>query len=75
MRAIIEILTQAGKARSVYDAIKKIEEVKEAYLVTGRCDIIALVEVKDLKTLGELVISKIHTIDGVVKTETLICVE
>ena len=74
MRAVIEVLTEVGKAKDVYEEVRKIENVKEAYLVTGRCDIVAIVEVDELKALGELVLSKIHAIKGVVRTETLVCV-
>ncbi len=75
MKALVEISTEVGKARAVFDSVKKIENVKEAYLVTGHCDIVALVEAEDLKAIGDIILEKIHRIEGVVDTETLICVE
>jgi len=45
-----------------------------ACLVTGRYDIIALLEAPDLKSLAETVVSKIHMIEGVERTETAIVV-
>ncbi|MEM2743448.1 MAG: Lrp/AsnC ligand binding domain-containing protein, partial [Candidatus Methanomethylicaceae archaeon] len=60
---------------SVLEAIKKIEGVKEAYPVTGHCDIIAIIEASDIKVLGNIITKCIHIIRGVESTETLLCVE
>ncbi|RLF23706.1 MAG: Lrp/AsnC family transcriptional regulator [Thermoprotei archaeon] len=70
----ILIQTAPGKANAVVEAIRKIEGVKEAYLVTGPYDIIAKIEVADLEELKELVLAKVHTIEGVVRTLTCITV-
>ncbi|MBS7640362.1 MAG: Lrp/AsnC ligand binding domain-containing protein [Candidatus Bathyarchaeia archaeon] len=75
MKAFIEIYVAAGSLDMVLEAVKRVEGVKEAYPVTGHCDIIAVVEVPDLKALANLVTKCIHTIKGVESTETLICVE
>lgn len=75
MKAFLEIYVTAGNLDMVLEAVKRVEGVKEAYPVTGHCDIIAIVEAPDLKTLATLVTKCIHTIKGVESTETLICVE
>jgi len=71
----LEIYVAAGSLNMVLEAIKRVEGVKEAYPVTGHCDIVAVIEVPDLKALATLVTKCIHSIKGVESTETLICVE
>jgi DNA-binding Lrp family transcriptional regulator len=46
------------------------QEVKEAWAVTGRIDIITLVEGKDMMTVSKIILSKIHQLDGVERTST-----
>lgn len=75
MKAFLEIYVAAGSLDLVLETVKRVEGVKEAYPVTGHCDIIAVVEVSDLKALANLVTKCIHSIKGVESTETLICVE
>lgn len=75
MKAFLEIYVAAGSLDMVLEALKKIEGVKEAYPVAGHCDIMAIVEVPDLKALATLVTKHIHSIKGVESTETLICAE
>jgi len=70
----VHIKTSVGKAFEVLENVKKIEGVVEAYTVTGEYDIIAKVEVKDLKDLGDKVVKKIHSIDGVLSTVTSIAI-
>ena len=75
MKAVIEIVTEVGRTRQAYERLKNIEGVKEVYMVTGHCDIIACVEAPDFKALSELILSKVHDVKGIVSTETLVCVE
>ncbi|MDH5806626.1 MAG: Lrp/AsnC ligand binding domain-containing protein [Candidatus Methanomethylicaceae archaeon] len=75
MKAFIEIKITPGSLESVLEAIKKIEGVKEAYPVTGHCDIMAIIEASDIKVLGNIITKCIHIIRGVESTETLLCVE
>lgn len=72
--AFVLVRTEAGKAFQVVEGIKKIEGVVEAYAITGEYDVIAKVEAADIKELGEKVVTKIHTIDGVHSTVTSIAV-
>ena len=70
--AYVMINTRVGKAKEVLEALGKITGCKSACTVTGRFDIIALLEAEDLKTLTNTILQKIHKIDGVEKTETAI---
>ncbi|MBI4415934.1 MAG: Lrp/AsnC ligand binding domain-containing protein [Euryarchaeota archaeon] len=65
------ISTEPTKERQVYQKLLKIEEVVELYPLFGDYDLIAKVEAKDYNTIGEIVVSKIRTIDGVRTTKTL----
>jgi DNA-binding Lrp family transcriptional regulator len=75
MKAYILIEVQPGEVKSALDRIRGIEEVKSAQAVVGPFDIIASVEVENIKALGEVVVSKIHNVEGVNKTLTCIAVE
>jgi DNA-binding Lrp family transcriptional regulator len=74
MTAFVLIKVKPSSAEKVLGETRKIAEVKEVYLVTGIYDIIAIVQVEDLKKLGEIVAEKIHCIDGVSSTITCIVV-
>ncbi|MDR5695009.1 MAG: Lrp/AsnC ligand binding domain-containing protein [Armatimonadota bacterium] len=73
--ACVLIKADLGKAREVTSAVRGIAGVKEAYAVTGPYDVIALVEAADVKSLGDLVLSKIQATSGVKDTLTCISVE
>ena len=62
---------EAGVFKKVIKEFEKFEGVKEAFTCTGRFDIVVLLELKDLKSLGELVL-KAHDILGVKRVETLV---
>ena len=56
------------------EEVSRIPGVKSVHKVTGRYDLILLVEAEDINALGEFIISKIHGVDGVERTETAIIV-
>ena len=64
------ILVKAPK-NLVASELKKIKEVKEAFNISGRFDAVALVEVKVLYELKD-VITSIQKVRNVQKTETLV---
>ncbi|MEM2989698.1 MAG: Lrp/AsnC ligand binding domain-containing protein [Halobacteria archaeon] len=70
--AYVLVETTPGKAKFVAEEASKIEGVKTAHAVMGRFDVILLVESEDTKSLSDLVLSKIHAIDGVLKTQTAV---
>lgn len=65
---------QAGFVESVVRNLEKIEEVKESFPVTGGIDIIVKVEGQDVETIAKTILAKIHSIEGVSRTETHIVV-
>tara|TARA_Y100001936_G_scaffold248969_1_gene298073 strand:- start:2007 stop:2240 length:234 start_codon:yes stop_codon:yes gene_type:complete len=69
-RAYILIETAVGKTNNVSLSLKDMEMMKSVDTVTGPWDIIAVAEVDDLPSIGELISEKLHAIDGIVKTVT-----
>ncbi len=74
MRALVYIRTQPGKALELAGKLKKVAGVSEVYAVTGRFDLVALVEGEDLKTIAGIVVDKIQKA-GATSTETALIVE
>jgi DNA-binding Lrp family transcriptional regulator len=74
MKALVYIRTQPGKALDLAGKLKKIAGVSEVFAVTGRFDVVAVVEGEDLKTIADIVVNKIQKA-GAVSTETALVVE
>ena len=55
----------------VFNKLSKIPEVIEVYPLFGDYDIIAKIEAEDYDSVGEIVIHKIRTINGITFTSTL----
>jgi len=62
----------AARAKEILNEIKDIEEVKNAFLVFGRYDMVVMLEAKSIEDIGRVVIEKIAKIPGIRSTETLI---
>ena len=73
-RAYILIETAVGKSREVAGSLRSLEGVDTVDAVTGPYDIIAVVGAPDLNGVGDLVTSKIHTINGIIRTVTCLSV-
>lgn len=73
--AYVLIEAAADKTKNVLGKLSKVKGVKSFHAVTGPYDVIAVIEAEDIKAIGEVVLSKIRTIDGVVKTITCVAVE
>jgi len=74
-RAYILIKVKAGKTKDVVKSLKKISGVEQVHPCFGQPDIFTFVDVGDEKMLSDVVITKIHTIDGVEETDTHIVAE
>lgn len=72
--AYVLIRTHAGKTKSVAEELSKLSECKNVCTVTGRYDIIMLLEAESLEALGKTIVEKIHKVEGVERTETAIVV-
>jgi DNA-binding Lrp family transcriptional regulator len=71
-RAFILIETQVGRARQVAVDLRGLEGVKDADVITGSFDVIALVEAADMARMADLVTSRIQGIHGVLRTITCV---
>jgi DNA-binding Lrp family transcriptional regulator len=74
-RAYILIKVKAGKTKDVVGALKRIPGVEQAHSCFGRPDIFVFISVQDERALSDVVITKIHAIDGVEETDTHIVAE
>jgi DNA-binding Lrp family transcriptional regulator len=74
-KAYILIKVKAGKTKEVLHALKKITGVEQAHPCFGQPDIFSFVNVPDERSLSDIVITKIHTIEGVEETDTHIVAE
>ena len=74
MQAYVLIECLPGRAATVLKTVKKIKGVDCAEAVTGPYDIIAYVDYKDQDALGDIVVRKIQSHKGVVKTVTCLVV-
>ncbi len=71
IRACILIRVVPKKAQKVFETVKTIEGVKKVIMVYGRFDMVALLEVDELKAVVNAAKS-VNSLDGVRRTETLI---
>ena len=74
MKARLLIRTKPGKHNKVAEAITDMRGVKLAFPVLGRTDVVANVELVDLKALTGFLL-KLREVDGIAASETLVGVE
>jgi DNA-binding Lrp family transcriptional regulator len=55
----------------VFNKISKLHEVIEVHPLFGEYDLIAKIEAEDYESIGQIIIDKIKTIDGIMDTKTL----
>ena len=71
--AIGFVLITAAPAHEheVYNKLSKVPEIVELHPLFGEFDIISKIEVENFEKLGDIVVNKIRSIDGVIDTKTL----
>ena len=69
-RAYVMINVLPGQTSVVVKALEQIKEIKTIDPCWGKPDIIAIVDVPDQDVLTQLVMSRIHAIEGVTQTDT-----
>ncbi len=72
--AYVFINVRAGWARKIIRDMEEISEVSQVHACWGRPDVIAHVEVADEAALRELVLARLHNLEGVEETDTHIIV-
>ena len=73
--AYVLITTESGAVDSVLASLKKMDSVKETYMVYGVYDIIATVKADTMDKLKEIVTWNLRSMDKVRSTLTMIVVE
>lgn len=69
-RIYLLINTEIGKERYVRDALRNLEYVSCADMITGRYDIIAILEGDSVGDIFATSVSSIRAIKGIVRTES-----
>jgi DNA-binding Lrp family transcriptional regulator len=60
------------KEKEVYELLKNIPEITEVHPLFGEYDILLKIESDNIDSIGNVVINKIRSINGVMDTKTLI---
>jgi DNA-binding Lrp family transcriptional regulator len=74
-KAYLKIEVEAGKERSVRDALLRFDEVRGADLTTGGQDILALIEADSYEDILQVVIDRLRTLKGIKSTVTDLVLE
>ena len=72
VKAYILIEMTAGNSRGLVDALRGRRQVLQVDRVTGPYDVVAVLEAEDLNEISQIVVSAIHTLPGVVRTNTCV---
>ena len=75
MKAYVVITAKAGTACEVADSMARLPGVQMADACWGGGDVYAVVEFLAWKELNALVLDKVHSMPGVIRTETHVAVE
>ena len=75
MKAYVLIVVHTGEIQEVVQHLRRVESVIEASMTFGPYDAIAVVKAEDIKAVGEILISKIQPIPGVLETLTCLAME
>jgi len=73
--AYVLITTESGAVDSVLESLKKMDSVKETYIVYGVYDLVATVKAETMDKLREIVTWNLRSLDKVRSTLTMIVVE
>lgn len=75
VEAYVFIECEHAKSKEVLEKVLQIGGVKEARIVTGPYDLIALVAASNFKVLGDVVISRIQSVEYVKRTLTNVIID
>ncbi len=69
--AFVLVSSEVGKELQVLDELKKLQEIDEAYAVSGVYDVVVKVEESSMETLKDLINRRIKRINGIESTITM----
>ena len=70
VQAYVLIQTDTGRAADVARSIRELPGVISTEAVTGPYDVVVFAEAEDVDALGQLVVTKIQPVEGIVRTLT-----
>lgn len=70
--SIILMNVERAKINEVAEQLEKIPGISEVYSVSGNYDLVAVVRVASNEDLANLVTTKMHAIQPILKTETML---
>jgi len=70
--AIVLINVERKRVQETAEALHKLAGVSEVYSVAGQYDLAAIIRVKEIEQISELVTGQLLKLEGIQKTETLI---
>ena len=68
--AIVLINTEVDRIPEVAQAIADLPGVSEVYSITGDCDLVAMVRVREHDELAEVIAGTLNKVPGVLATQT-----
>ncbi len=74
-RALILIKSEAGAMEFIRKRLENFEKVREAAMLTGPYDVMAIVDADEMKEITETLVENIRNIVGVEETVTNIVIE
>ena len=74
-RAYVLIEVEAGQVEEVIAALRSLQGIRAADVVTGPYDIIATIELPEQRLIGRLVMDTIHGIAGLKRTITCLAIQ
>ena len=74
-KAFVFVNVVAGAEREVLKSLRKVPEVKEAFLAYGVYDVVARVETDSMDRLKEIITREVRGLDGIRSTLTTIVME
>ncbi|MHC1598789.1 MAG: Lrp/AsnC ligand binding domain-containing protein [Candidatus Methanofastidiosia archaeon] len=72
--AFVLCVTEAGTERDVVERLESFDEVDEAFVVYGEYDVIAKVNVQEIKMLDKFITENMRSIKEIQMTSTMISV-
>ena len=75
VRAYILIEMVAGHSRKLVASLQGRASVVGVDRVTGPFDVVAVLEGEDINAISDIVTSEVHSLEGVVRTTTCVCLE
>jgi DNA-binding Lrp family transcriptional regulator len=72
LTAFVLIDAEPARVAELAEEVAAVEGVAEAYSVAGQADIVAVVRVRRIEDLADVVTRRLHALSGVTDTRTLV---